>query len=53
MYTSAIYVSYIYDLEQNNGGSNISNFRSAKIGNFGGLFLQIVHLFRLGSNGFL
>ena len=28
-------------------------FRSAKIGNFGGLFFQIVHLFRLGSNGFL
>ena len=28
-------------------------FRSAKIVNFGGLFFQIVHLFRLGSNGFL
>ena len=28
-------------------------FRSAKIANFGGLFFQIVHLFRLGSNGFL
>ena len=30
-----------------------SIFRSAKIANFGGLFFQIVHLFRLGSNGFL
>ena len=27
-------------------------FRSAKISNFGGIFLPIVHLFRLGSNGF-
>ena len=28
-------------------------FRRGKIANFGGLFFQIVHLFRLGSNGFL
>ena len=28
-------------------------FRSAKIANFRGLFFQIVHLFRLGNNGFL
>ena len=28
-------------------------FRSAKIANFGGLFFQIAHLFRLGSNEFL
>ena len=27
-------------------------FEAGKIANFGGLFLQIVHLFRLGSNGF-
>ena len=28
-------------------------FRSGKITNFGGLFFQIVHLFRSGNNGFL
>ena len=33
---------------KNNGGLNIS-----KIANFGGLFFQIVHLLRLGNNGFL
>ena len=27
-------------------------FRSGKIANFGGIILEIVHLFRLGSNGF-
>ena len=27
-------------------------FRSGKISNFGGIFFPIVHLFRLGSNGF-
>jgi hypothetical protein len=37
---------------KNNGGSNISKRGSGKISNFEGIFFPIVHLFRLGSNGF-